>query len=71
MLMPNPPGSDSGGLLGGGGGVAPKFGRLTKSIPFVKGILGDIIDKGVGGTITQDMVDRAKQVKPVVDQANG
>ncbi|MEV4868454.1 hypothetical protein [Streptomyces syringium] len=34
-------------------------------------LVNDIIKAGPGGTVTQDMVDQANKVKPVVDKANG
>ncbi|MFJ4866186.1 hypothetical protein [Streptomyces sp. NPDC088748] len=37
----------------------------------VGSLVNGIIKAGPGGTITQDMVDQAKKVKPVVDKANG
>jgi hypothetical protein len=68
MLMPNPPGGDSDGLLGGVDGGGP-INAVVGQSSALSDLLGSVIGKGAGGTITQDMVDQAKQMKHMVDGA--
>lgn len=37
----------------------------------LKDLVDDLTSAGAGAPITQDMVDNANKVKPVVDKANG
>ncbi|MFI1682724.1 hypothetical protein [Streptomyces sp. NPDC020607] len=37
----------------------------------IKSLLDDVISAGPGGTVTQGMVDKANEIKPAVDKANG
>ncbi|MEU9100199.1 hypothetical protein [Streptomyces sp. NPDC048361] len=37
----------------------------------IASLVNRVIKAGPGGTVTQDMVDQANKVKPVVDKANG
>ncbi|MFF5447124.1 hypothetical protein [Streptomyces sp. NPDC012888] len=54
------------------GGVTDSLGNTLGGVVAPLGsLLNGIIKAGPGGTITQDMVDQAKKVKPAVDKANG
>ncbi|MFD7239909.1 hypothetical protein ACFWAT_31950 [Streptomyces syringium] len=50
------------------GGVTDALGGVTDSLG---NLVNGIIKAGPGGTITQDMVNQANEVKPAVDKANG
>ncbi|MGW7094920.1 hypothetical protein [Streptomyces sp. NPDC054874] len=62
--------TDNLGNLPGGLGdtVGSALGGVTGSLSNL--VIG-IIKAGPGGTITQDMVNQANEVKPAVDKANG
>jgi hypothetical protein len=57
------------------GSFSDTVGSASNTLGGVTGTLGNlvngIIKAGPGGTISQDMVNQANEVKPVVDKANG
>ncbi|WP_370418043.1 hypothetical protein AB8O64_04925 [Streptomyces sp. QH1-20] len=58
-----------GNLPGGlGDTVGNSLGGVTDSLG---NLVNGIIKAGPGGTITQDMVNQANEIKPAVDKANG
>jgi hypothetical protein len=52
-------------------GILDSHGDLLQKLPVIGSLTDGIISAGAGGTITQDMVNQAQQIKPAVDQANG